>query len=224
MEERGMDFDSFVAGADTGVMTGFGGSKVEFSKPLLVMESIRLCVNRRSVEMKIGYVNEKVDKFGNTIKETIPDTRQAFISSVTALKNLLEPEGKSNSEFQKALKEFNKRMDNTFDKYAYRTYTIKEWIDPQDPFENIKKVPFILDDAEKSMPSIGSIVLLLRGQTLKEFPKGWDTQTNSYIDECIKHHDFLFAQLNVLVADIGYFKKRAVGEETEQVDLDDITK
>jgi len=59
-----------------------GGSGKEFSHQGLVMSCLGRCAFNGSKEMKPGYWNEKLDKFGNVIKTYIDDTRLTFIESV----------------------------------------------------------------------------------------------------------------------------------------------
>ena len=42
----------------------FGSTKVEFSKPLLVMEALRICFKTRAQEMRKGYTNDKLNRSG----------------------------------------------------------------------------------------------------------------------------------------------------------------
>jgi len=54
----------------------------QFSHSLLVMSVMNKCREAGCKEMRSGYFNEKMDKFGNLIKIYIEDTRKAFIESV----------------------------------------------------------------------------------------------------------------------------------------------
>lgn len=57
----------------------------EFSHSVLVMTAISRCSLNLSKEMRSGYWNEKVDKYGNLMRYYIEDTRKVFIGSVKAL-------------------------------------------------------------------------------------------------------------------------------------------
>lgn len=57
-----------------------------FSYPQLVMSLLRKCIEAGSEEMKPGYWNTKMDKFGNPNKVYVPDTRKVFVSCVMSLR------------------------------------------------------------------------------------------------------------------------------------------
>ena len=191
----------------------FGSGKVEFSKPLLVMESLRICIKNRSKEMRAGYTTEKLDKFGNVYREVIPDARKEWISSVIALRNLLSPESKKDKTFLDVEKEINTQKNNLFNEYGYVPYSSKIVINPNDQFRNKETVFFIDPKTKKFMPEPGSSVeVLYRNGILKKEKGAWDSNVDLYIQGIVILYDDLFAELNDLIERLGYFKKRAVQE------------
>ncbi len=201
---------------EVGSVESFGSSKVDFSKPLLVMEAIRICFKLRAVEMRSGYTSEKLDKYGNVSIEVIPDSRNAFISSIKALRSLLSPE--KDKTFKTFEEGFSKDLEKTFIKYGYRNILFKDFVDPNDRFKNKKLIPYIKEDESYVMPSLGSTTLLLSSdnQTLIPVKGGWDNRSNSYIEDVIELYDLMFSELNDLVFRIGYFKKESKGEREKK--------
>jgi len=200
MEEQGFDLE-----ADSNIEV-FGSSKVEFSKPLLVMESLRICIRNRSKEMKKGYTNMKVDKFGNSCREIIPDARKEFISSVKALMGLLSPEIEADKQFPN--EDLENNLNKIYDKYAYTQISFKT---EKDNLGNIKKNYFYDSTLPKFMPESGSNVEIIdrKGNIINS---NWDSMSESYVDECVDIYDNVFAELNKLISRLGYFKKRATSE------------
>src|SRR6056297_1237543 len=93
--------------------------KSPFLKGEVVKDHINRCLVCRSKEMKKGYYNSSLSNSGEEIKEYIHDTRKTFISSVKALKALLYPEIKENSEIDNKIKEFEEAEKKIFNNYAY---------------------------------------------------------------------------------------------------------
>ena len=83
-------------------------SKSDFSKGAIVQESLKKCIVLRSDEMKPGYYNYIITE--NSRQEVwVSDTRDKFISSVVALRNLLAPEIDRKDAYKKTIEE----LDNT---------------------------------------------------------------------------------------------------------------
>ncbi len=57
----------------------------QFSHQQLVMISMRKCIESRAREMREGYYNIKSDRFGNTSRIYVEDTRKVFISCVNSV-------------------------------------------------------------------------------------------------------------------------------------------
>ena len=54
----------------------------QFSHQVLVMKVMTKCIEAGIQEMRVGYFNEKADRFGNKSMIYYPDTRKEFIESV----------------------------------------------------------------------------------------------------------------------------------------------
>ena len=83
-------------------------NKSELSKAEVVRKQVDICNAMRSKEMREGYNN--YDKFGNKVH--IPDSRQEFVNSVTALRIVLKPEILRNKSYfnEKSFKEKEKKF------------------------------------------------------------------------------------------------------------------
>ena len=58
------------------------GKDEQFSHQILVMNSMKRCIEAGSREMRSGWVNKKIDTRGNIIMQYIEDTRMQFIETV----------------------------------------------------------------------------------------------------------------------------------------------
>tara|TARA_R100001530_G_scaffold112862_2_gene79842 strand:- start:3026 stop:3628 length:603 start_codon:yes stop_codon:yes gene_type:complete len=180
-------------------------AKSEFSKPKLVEEAVRKCVEARSKEMINGYYNYKFDKEGIPLKIWIPDQREVFISSIEALRNLLSPEIKQNGKFQEVEKKIRSKKKEMFDKYCY-TETVPE-------FNGEDRLVYKKTDL-KYIPNKGEKVCLMKispgsRKIINETVGGWDRKVDFYLDEMVKLNDELFSALNELVDSLNYFKTKS---------------
>jgi len=209
-----MDENSLINNAPESNIGTFTSSKVDFSYPALVMRAINDCIIKRSVEMKEGYFNEKLDRQGNVRREWIPDTRKIFIASVDGLKDLLAPEIKKDEEFKKIIASqvkknkqgkyhiekvgINQRLKNVFDEFAYEKM--------EQTKEGWKKTGF------KYLPQINEAVAILSVKHENKFlvvAGGWDDKVNSYHDSRIPIYDELLSELVNVAQRTGYFKKQS---------------
>lgn len=56
-----------------------------FNRLIIVMSSIRKCVDLGSKEMREGWWEEKLDKYGNRLRSYHEDTRKSFVEAVKSL-------------------------------------------------------------------------------------------------------------------------------------------
>lgn len=61
-----------------------------FNRLMIVMASLRKCLDLGSKEMRDGYWDEKLDKFGNKIRTYHEDTRKSFVEAVKSLLMMTE--------------------------------------------------------------------------------------------------------------------------------------
>jgi hypothetical protein len=177
--------------------------KSDFSKAKIAYCQMERCCIIRSEEMRSGYNTHVTDNMGNMKLITLPDTRKKFIGSVIALKNLMMPEILRDARMKEVNKQYESHCENLKKKYAY-----------------IEKEFIIVNGEYKSkltgreyVPEIGEI--LVAG--LKPTGKGimgedriegfWDSKVNAYYNELLDLHDDLFAELNILVYKLNYFKQ-----------------
>ena len=172
--------------------------KSEFSKPKLVEEAVRKCVEARSKEMRSGYYNYKFDKSTDSyVKIWIPDTRKIFDSHIKAVRNLLSPEIKADSIYLGKEKKINAEKKLLFEKHCY-TLMQKE-------NHNWKFTD------QKVIPEHDEEVVLITTDGFKRADKikgGWNIHITTYWDEMTIGNDILFAMLNDLVSRINYFKMK----------------
>jgi len=187
----------------------FSSGKVEFSKPACVMIALMDCRKKRSVEMKAGFVQERLDRQGNAIRTFIPDARREYIASVDSLKILLAPECKADKNFKEEEEKILEKKKKLFEKNAYREYSFKE--EEYGEYKNSRYKYYIPKDAQCSMPSLGSSVNLLNRDATGLIPVkgGWDSHTENYLNEMVFIYDEFLSELNILLSNLGYFKKRA---------------
>lgn len=200
----------------------FSSSKVEFSKPLLVMEALRVCFKIRAQEMRKGFIQEKFDKFGNVLREVIPDSRKQFISSVKALRGLLSPETTADKIYMEKEKALIQKLKEAFDKYSYKPFSMKVVVDENDVFKNKKRIPYIPEGTLGYIPEAGSTIELLSkgvgNSVLISRKGGWDIKTDAYTDECLIVYDEIFEELNQMVGRTNYFKKKKQREKKGEID------
>ncbi len=175
--------------------------KSEFSKPKLVEEAVRKCIEARSQEMKEGYNNYKLDSQGRvTAKIWIPDSRKSFDSHVLALRNLLSPEIKNNTKFKKVEEAINKKKKKIFESHCY---TIKEQV------RKDGRIVWV-DTLNKIIPEKDAVVVCpdkLRDNMAVEDGGLWNSHVRAYWNELVKPNDELFSALNILIDSLNYFKQ-----------------
>lgn len=206
-QEDELNFLQELSDEDSSVMGfGFGGNKGEFSKPTAAMIALLDVRAKRSKEMKAGFETMKLDKFGNALKVTVPDARREYISSVMALKLLLNPEIKKDEEFKKREAEIEEEAIKLFERFAYREF---KYIDGGYDHMGNKVGKFVIDpNKEPYMPAPGMSVKF-HNPIKNVLEDGfWDSRTNTYYDELVLIYDDLFAALMDLMEKIGYFAKR----------------
>jgi len=196
----------------------YSSSKNEFSKSALIMRRLDYCGMARAAEMREGYWNEKLDRDGNIARSYVEDARKNYISSVESLKTLLASEILSDfknkfkrtenesNKFVDFLKQFEGRKKKIFDSYAYHELRY---------ISNGKWKPtgrVYMPSPGESLPTSYS-----RGQgsfynpkpVEIEYIKGtWDSRVNNYWNEMVILYDELLAELILLIARTGNFKKK----------------
>ena len=179
------------------------GEKSEFSKGGITQEAIKKCITLRSTEMKAGYYNY-VFTNGLWNKSWLADSRDSYISSVIALKQLLKAEIGRDDSSKKELETLNKESEELFNTYAYSPYEQKI----QDNGQSI----YNKNDKIKYMPTMESSVNIpvfdeqRNRNIIKLVKKGWDEYINAYRDGLVIIYDKIFGELNVLVDRFKYFK------------------
>ena len=173
-------------------------TKSEFSKPKLVEEAIRKCIEARSKEMRSGYYNYKFDKSNDSyVSIWIPDTRKIFDAHIKAVRNLLSPEIKSDSIYLDKEKNIKAEKKRIFDKHCY-TIRINE-----NHIWKLTDQKIIPEHDEKIVCSYND-----GSNRAGEIKGGWNQHVTFYWDSMTEGNDILFAMLNDLVSRINYFKQK----------------
>ena len=174
--------------------------KSEFSKPKKVEEAVTNCINARGKEMCKGFWNTKLTKDGSPIRTWVEDSRKVFIGTVIALRNLLAPEISRDKNFKKFEENFNTSKQTLFTNYSYtekqleRTGEGKKWVSTK----------------RKMIPEIDAIIVHpnpTNQSSAKETRGYWNLYTNAYYDELLLLYDEVFAQVNILIDSLNYFKQ-----------------
>lgn len=171
--------------------------KSEFSKPLLVQAAVTKVLEARSKEMRAGYNNYTSD--GKKIY--VEDTRKVFMGSVDALKQLLSPEIKRNSNMKEVIKEFEEFIEEAFNIHSVHKMVCNDghnilalktkYIPELDEY-----IPVYVIE-----PNYGS------PKRVVQYRKGiYNYATKKYWDDMLKAYDYLFGELNNLVDELEYFK------------------
>jgi len=175
-------------------------SKSDFSKALIVADTMKRVLECRAKEMKKGYYNTTVSNDGNEIKTWIPDSRKEFISSVVALKLFLTPEIYRSKRATEYIEGFGKEVEEVFEKFCYHEvhYDEKEYK--------------LKETGNKFIPTIDSFIPFIyweKGVKVKSEKKGvWNDKVQQYWDGMLSLYDKLFEELSCLLDSINYFKSQ----------------
>lgn len=177
-------------------------TKSEFNKPGIVAEAVRKCIELRAKPMCPGFYNTVRSSDGTISKQRVDDARQAYISAVIGLKSLLHPEIKRDSEYKKFDDAIIIKLKSLFNNYCYEEKIIKE--------ENGRVK--LVGSGKRFMPEIDDVVptdnFILGKHSLYSEKGYWNTKVNAYWDLAVEIYDEIFAELNLLVDRLNYFKSK----------------
>lgn len=179
--------------------------KSDFSKAKQVDAAFTKVVELRAKEMRAGYWNMEI-KNGFPIKQWIPDSRKAFISSINAIIALLAPEIMRDKHYEDKTKRLKKRMTELENAFAYEE---KQLIMKEDN-KTMGGVPIWKPTGVKYIPEIGATVTVqnnLQPQMANNIQGGWDDKVNAYWDNLVLVYDSFFAELNQVIDRLNYFKQ-----------------
>lgn len=183
--------------------------KSDFNKAKLADDAVRKCLEVRGQEMKAGFWNTKLTKDGAPIREWVGDTRKAFISTVKALRALLNPEVRRDKIFPKFEETMKIKLDELWNMYAY-----EEWVSAIREDANVYGgVPIFKRSGRKFMPDTNAevnIQLNPFNRTMTPVRGGWDTKVNAYWDQVLEVYDLIFSALIDLADRNNYFKQQLV--------------
>lgn len=185
MEERDDDYE--VLDVDT-----YTGEKDKaFSHQLLIMSAMRKAIEAGNKEMRNGYFNEKLDKFGNRIRTYIPDTRLEYIQSVRSVEAMMIGDLNFSDETIEIKKEIEKiKID----------------------LENIKSK--LYEKEKKDIESASSILKnqrLMKGIYLKENSLNKNFQYyQEYIDESVEAYEKILKQLVLVTHEMNFYQQEMI--------------
>lgn len=173
-------------------------SKGEFSKAMIVSETIKKVIESRCKEMRSGYFNTTQTPDGCEIKQWVPDSRKEFISSVNALLLTLSPEIDSNDEIKSDIQKYETKKKEIFEKYCYQER------------EKVEGKRYLIASGAKFMPEIDHKCKMYfvknDGERILGFETGlWNNKVEQYWNELLELTDDLFKKLNLLLHKIEYF-------------------
>jgi hypothetical protein len=177
--------------------------KSDFNKASVVQDAVNKVKDMRAKEMRTGYYNYTYNKDGSMKKEYIEDTRKSYMGSVEYLRQVLSHELATEKRMITSLKTFEEKKKKLFDKYSIQV--------PKR--NNGSKI-----SSEKYIPEVGEEISVEFLQNNLGSPtkhrdgvkKGeYDWEVNRYWSEMVEVYDYLFSELNILIALKEYFKQKS---------------
>ena len=107
----------------------------QFSHQLLVMTAMRKCIELRAKEMKAGYEQPKVDKYGNVLITIVPDARLEFIESVNAAEMITSCD--LDDDATKKIDAIKKSLDEEYKKLVEAEK--KDWDNTPQKIKNMRR-------------------------------------------------------------------------------------
>lgn len=181
--------------------------KSDFSKARQVDAAVTKVIELRAKEMRAGYWNMEI-KNGFQIKQWVPDSRKAFISSVSALRALMSPELARDEKYKSADDKLIESLKELKDLFSYEE---KELYMKQDN-KTMGGIPTWKNTGIKYVPEIGATVTIpneMQPGLANTIAGGWDDKTNAYWDSLVEIYDSYFAQMNHVIDRLNYFKQVA---------------
>lgn len=157
----------------------------EFSHQQLVMSVLRKCIEAGCKEMKEGYWNEKVDKYGNPTRSYVPDTRKEFIEAVKSAEMTMIPD--YDEEIIRKIGEIKERLKIKLHEFYQEEK--KDW-------ESCRI------DVKRDRWRRG--IYYIEGSLNKKLH-----YYHYYIDELVESYRSICAELNKLTKRLGYYEEVA---------------
>ena len=180
--------------------------KSDFSKAKQTDAAFTKVIELRAKEMRAGYWNMEM-KQGYPIKQWVPDSRKAFISSINALRALLHPEMLRDDKYIKAAGILKENIDNITQTFAYE----EKQLEMKQDGKTAGGVPIWKSTGIKYIPEIGATVTIrndLQPSMANTIPGGWDDKVNAYWESMVYVYDDYFAEINLVIDRLNYFKSK----------------
>jgi len=179
--------------------------KSDYSQAGMVSEAVTKIKESRGKEMKSGYFNITTQPNGSIKKEYVGDTRKEYAGSIEYLKSLLTNEIATSDRGTKALKEFQDKKKKCFEEYSVNLQVIQEG-----RVLTLKKkyIPEVNTSFFKENGFQNSRTHSLRID-IEEVKNIYNPMIKMYWDEMVEIYDYLFQELNILIAEKNFFKQKA---------------
>ena len=154
----------------------------EFSHQILIMNSMKRCIDTGSKEMRSGYVNQKIDVRGSVITQYIPDTRMEFVETVETCECMLVCD--FDDEVKTAVEKLKKDLKEKYEKLCKEEK--KAW----------EELPL-----KQKHQNIISGIVFMEGYLSRKLP-----YYQEYIGESVKTHRDILKEFVKLTKRLGFFE------------------
>lgn len=158
------------------------GKDEQFSHQILIMNSMKKCIEAGSREMRSGWTNQKMDTRGNVIMQYVEDTRMLFIETVETCECIIICD--FDKEARKNIKEIKKRLKDMYDTLCKSEK--KEW-------ENL---PMLLKQER-----IRSGIVFMEGYLCRKL-----SYYQEYLSESVKEHRSILKELTELTKRLDFYE------------------
>lgn len=171
------------SGFEIGDVENYGyGNKESFNHQVLVMVSIRQCIDAGNGEMRSGYTNVRTDKQGNEVISYVEDTRKKFIQTVKTCRALMSCD--FDKDANKIFPELLTELKNIQDEYLKQQTAWWDSLNVREKKEAFRNKQQVINNRlNKNLP-------------IYDF----------YIDEEVDLYLKIFEELNKLTERIGFYE------------------
>jgi len=136
-------------------------------------------------------------------KEYIEDTRKSYMGSVEYLRQVLSHELATEKRMITSLKTFEEKKKVLFDKYSIQVPNRNNG----SKVSTERYIPEVGEDipVDYNFNSLGNPTKIIHGTKKGEC----DWEVNRYWNEMVEVYDYLFSELNILIALKDYFKQKS---------------
>ncbi len=163
------------------------GKNEQFSHQILVMSSMKKCIDAGSKEMRSGWVNQKIDSQGNVIMQYIEDTRMQFIETVETCECIMICD--FDGEARKNIKELKASL-----KKKYKSLC------------ELEEADWINLNVRSKHERVAQGIILMKGYLSKNLPF-----YQEYLGASVKVHRNILKELTKLTDRLEFYEIRGIG-------------